>query len=194
MQYNQKLTLLNILENEEISISTLSKSIEVNRGYLSKLKNHNTQLSDANFNKVIEAYPEYKVKNKTLDKIIEVVEEKEKLNLISTPKGNSTAVDEFEKSKTEIKTTLLTPKGESRHRNLRCPVSNYHMKVIHAHLLIARPFCPISGKAMLLKEENVAYKKLSEKFQKLYLLKLEDKEHSKKSIQDCLGLNNSGSK
>lgn len=59
MKNLQKNTLKKILEAEQLSISALANTVEVNRGALSKLLNHNTQLTSDNWSKLSEAYPEH---------------------------------------------------------------------------------------------------------------------------------------
>ena len=68
MKNIQKNTLKRILDAEQLTISALADIVEVNRGTLSKLLNHNTQLTENNWNKISEAYPEHNEQPKLIDK------------------------------------------------------------------------------------------------------------------------------
>lgn len=156
MKNLQKNTLKKILEAEQLSISQLSRNIEINRGSLSKLLNHNTQLKDDNWEILKGAYPEHVFK-------IETPTEQPKSQA-------STFQTEEEKA---IKT-----KEENRHRNLNCPESHYHMKVPYRDLLRARPLCPLTQLPMMLKEEIKTYKNMSEEHKAKFIESLKDSANS----------------
>lgn len=198
MKNLQKNTIKKILEGEQLTASAFATNLEIDRGTISKLLNHNQQLSENNWNKVKDAYPEYleveekveKVKEKVFKQLdkelgLKPVSEK-KYNAPQSIKGekqveqHSSKVADVQK---EAKTSKDSPendaqpkaiktKEENRHRNLNCPESNYHMKVPYRDLERARPMCPLTGLPMMMKEEIRKYKQMDEAQRKEYVKSL----------------------
>ena len=171
MKIQQIEVIKNILDSEQITISKLAKNTNVDRSTLSKLINHNVQLSDKNWEKINNFYPEHSKEFKKLIEekskikvVIEKPSEEDKKNRVA--KGSISIYCNVEniESKKETKT-----KEENRHRNLNCPDSNYHMKVPYKDLLRARPLCPLTQLPMMLKEEVKKYKTLDENEKKIYI-------------------------
>lgn len=195
MKNLQKNTLEKILEGEQSSISALANTVEVNRGSLSQLLNHNTQLSSNNWNKIAEAYPEYVEEAAT--NVVKKESKPAKKEEVRFTKPVPMKVDvkishggsdlESKKSNVQKATPSVSPveqpaltkeqkdiktKEENRHRNLNCPESHYHMKVPYRDLLRARPLCPLTQLPMMLKEEIKKYKELDEVAKKTFIASL----------------------
>lgn len=201
MKNLQKNTLKRILEGEQLTASALASTLEIDRGTISKLLNHNLQLSENNWKKVTEAYPEYleveakveKIKEKVfkqLDKELGLKPVSEKKSTVvksikdeSNVEQHSSKADGVQKEAKASKNTpeedaqpkAIKTKEENRHRNLNCPESNYHMKVPYRDLLRARPMCPLTGLPMMLKEEIRDYKRLDENGKKEFIKAIKSK-------------------
>ena len=175
-------TIKKILHAEQITISKLADNIEINRSTLSKLINHNVQLSADNWQKMKDAYPEHIIKSKseyhvenfnklkTTNKLKKDIEQSLELKLVYVE-------TECKESNKEEKATILNKKEiktkeENRHKNLNCPESNYHMKVPYKDLLRARPLCPLTQLPMMLKQEVKRYKSMDENEKKTYIQSL----------------------
>jgi YesN/AraC family two-component response regulator len=161
MQKTQKLSVQRILERENLSISKLAENLEINRTYISQLLNHNKKLSDKDWKKIVDAYPEHLISGEVILKPKRITKS-ESEELFKKP------AKEIKKKKEEtiqqIPTDKIKPeqiiveseiktKPELRHKNLNCPHCDFHMKVKAKHLAIARPLCPIDSIPMLTKEE-----------------------------------------
>ena len=66
MQKTQKLSVQRILERENLSISKLAENLEINRTYISQLLNHDKKLSDKDWKKVVDAYPEHLISGEVI--------------------------------------------------------------------------------------------------------------------------------
>lgn len=193
MKNLQKNTLKKILEAEQLSISALANTVEVNRGALSKLLNHNTQLTSDNWSKLSEAYPEHvaekvitlpKASDKKAPEIRFTKPTPMKVDVKISHGGSDLESKKIPKEKTSssvsaVEQPALTKeqkeiktKEENRHRNLNCPESGYHMKVPYRDLLRARPLCPLTQLPMMLKEEIKKYKDLDEVAKKTFIASL----------------------
>ena len=151
MQKTQKLSVQRILERENLSISKLAENLEINRTYISQLLNHDKKLSDKDWKKVVDAYPEHLISGEVILKPKRITKsESEKLFKKPTKEIKKKKEETIEQIivQSEIKT-----KPELRHKNLNCPHCDFHMKVKAKHLAIARPLCPIDNIPMLTKEE-----------------------------------------
>jgi hypothetical protein len=181
MQKTQKLSVQRILERENLSISKLAENLEINRTYISQLLNHDKKLSDKDWKKVVDAYPEHLISGEVILKPKRITKSefeelyKKPAKEIKTKKEDSIEqipTDQIKKeyfplyseekiSQPEIKTkpeekiyqSEIKTKPEKRHKNLNCPHCSFHMKVQYQHLAIARPLCPIHNEPMLTKEE-----------------------------------------
>lgn len=105
MKNLQKDSIKKILEGEQLTISKLAENVEINRTTLSKLINQNLQLTDINWKKIKEAYPEYtdneikveKVKEKVfkdLDKDLGLKPVEQKAPKIEVQKENNKNVEQ----------------------------------------------------------------------------------------------------
>lgn len=84
MKRQQQETIKKILDVEQITISKLADSVEISRSTLSKLINHNEQLSEKLWEKLKEAYPEHIVQKDSEEhasKFKKFVEQKNKTKL-----------------------------------------------------------------------------------------------------------------
>jgi transcriptional regulator with XRE-family HTH domain len=157
----QKLTIKRILERENLTISALAEKVEISRNYLSQLINHEKQLSDKDWKKITESYPEHLISGEIILKPKRITKsESEELfkkpaKEIKIKKEESIEQITVDQTKPEekISQSEIKTKPEERHKNLNCPHCSFHMKVQYQHLAIARPLCPIHNEPMLTKEE-----------------------------------------
>lgn len=199
MKNLQKNTLKRILEGEQFTISKLADVLEINRSTLSQLLNNNKQLTENNWSKITEAYPEHvqEVFDNTSKKTVEKINDKEvkfskpvavkveaKIgrfkNTYFVAESSKKSEDKKEPSSVAVieqppltkEQKEVKTKEENRHRNLNCPDSGYHMKVPYRDLLRARPLCPLTQLPMMLKEEIKKYKSLDEAAKKTFIASL----------------------
>lgn len=148
MKNLQKNTLKRILEVEQFTISALASITEINRGYLSKLLNHNTQLNERDWKILSEAYSEHlqyefdAVSKKTVAKLAEPKSKKagskdkqQKILVVET-------VEQHKEELPEVKLEDLKIK------------KNINLKEIKADIKIAVENLPDAKKEIKTKEAN----------------------------------------